>query len=184
MAPRVNVEEGPSLTSWELADAALGHIREHTAIADKLEAEKELLIKEVKDKYDGRIKERRASAATCAKALAEFAEVHRTEFGAIKSRQLSNGVIGFRQGTGTLETLKKMTWAKVLLTIKASRAWAAKYLRVKEEVNRAAILDALRGGTLKPADAQKMGVYMDQSEAFFYEINAEPAATIPAAKAG
>lgn len=184
MAPRVNVEEGPSLTSWELADAALGHIREHTAIADRLESEKDLLIQNIKDQYDGRIKERRASAATCAKALAEFAEVHRGEFGPVKSRQLSNGVIGFRQGTGTLETLKKMTWAKVLLTIKASRAWTAKFLRVKEEVNKIAILDALRGGTLKPADAQKMGVYMDQSETFFYEVTTEPAAQIPAAKAG
>jgi phage host-nuclease inhibitor protein Gam len=184
MAPRENVVDGPTITDWGLADAAIGHIREHTALADKLEAEKELFIKRIKDEYDPKIKDRRASAATCAKALKEFAEAHRAEFGATKSRQLSNGVIGFRQGTGTLETLKKMTWAKVLLTIRASRAWAAKYLRVKEEVNKAAILDAIRAGALKPADAQKMGVYMDVSEAFFYETNSEPAAAIPAAKAG
>ncbi len=196
MTPQKHVEEGPAIEGWEQADKFLGEVLTLEAQVQKIDGEKDEIVKLVKDLYvngdgddallrirlalklDGKgvdvtaagSKEKATRAALLAKGLQAFAEARKKELGDKKSKALNNGVLGFRLGTGTLETIKKMTWAKVLLTLQAAKSWKKRFVRVKEEVDKDALIAAIRNKALKAEEAQKIGVYLDKSDVFFYEV--------------
>jgi phage host-nuclease inhibitor protein Gam len=86
----------------------------------------------------------------------------------LKSIKLTHGVVGFRTGTPKLKTLAKWTWDRVLENIKALPSLKG-FLRVKEEVNKDAILSAYSEERLFPQDLRTLGVQVVQDEAFFVE---------------
>jgi len=88
-----------------------------------------------------------------------------------KSVEMVQGVIGYRTGMPKLKTLLRWTWAKVLDAIKA--AGITEFVRVKEEVDKEAILSAFAQERVTSADLKHFGVEVAQDEAFFVEPRLE-----------
>lgn len=83
-----------------------------------------------------------------------------------KSIEMIHGVVGYRTGTPKLKTLPKWTWDRVLEKLKEL---LPDFVRVKEEVNKEALIAAFGEGRLLPADGRGLGVMVVQDEAFFVE---------------
>lgn len=88
-----------------------------------------------------------------------------------KSLDMLHGVIGYRTGTPKLKALLRKTWDAVLQTLKAFGL--AQYVRVKEEVNKEAIIADSQAGNVDEATLKKIGVTVSQEESFFVEPKLE-----------
>lgn len=98
--------------------------------------------------------------------LQTWAEANPQEFINAESTALSGHRVGFRFGNYATKLLSKWTWAKVIAAIKAAPAETRdKYLRVKEEANKEAMIaDRADVETLK-----SLGVKIVQGRAFYLE---------------
>jgi phage host-nuclease inhibitor protein Gam len=107
---------------------------------------------------DQRIKEKSTTVQS-------WAEANPSEFGALKSLDVTHAVIGWRTGQPTLKTLAGWTWDRVLE--KLNLVAASTYIRLKEEVNKAAILADRE--SLGAEKLRGMGMRVVQDESFFIE---------------
>lgn len=103
--------------------------------------------------------------------LESWASANPAEFGKKKSIELLHGTVGYRTGTPKLKTLAKWTWDRVLEAIKTLGFDAL--VRVKEAVNKEAIIGAIGAGTFTDTEARAIGVQLVQDEAFFVEPKME-----------
>lgn len=99
----------------------------------------------------------------------KYALTHReTLFGRLKSAASHLGTYGFRTGNPTLKLLnRKWKWDDVLVTLKA--IGRTECVRTKEEANK----DALK--MLDDAELAKVGLRIEQAEAFYIEPNRDKA---------
>ncbi len=165
-------------------EACLGELARHTIQRDGLNAEMELRINEIRKKYEGKIESFSEKIEVCTEVLKDWAERHPDQFGKKKSIETVHGSVGFRFGQPQVKTKLKLTWAIVLEKIKAL-SLNAKYVRVKEEANKEAILadrDKKLNGPHGEYTIEDLGVRIVQDEAFFIEIKREPVGE-PVAKA-
>jgi phage host-nuclease inhibitor protein Gam len=95
---------------------------------------------------------------------AAWAEAHPDEFASKKSLAFVHATIGFRLGNPTLKPIAGMTWDKVLDLV---RRHAPQYVRVKEELDRAALISA--AGELGAENLKTIGLRPHQEERFFVE---------------
>jgi len=97
-----------------------------------------------------------------------WADAHPEEFATRKSIVMVHGTLGYRIGQPALKTIRGITWDKVLALLKA--AFPA-YVRVKEEIDREAILadrESLGSDALAAT-----GLRVEQAERFYVEVNRE-----------
>lgn len=167
MAKRVKpVLEIPTITTTEQADAVLMEIAER-------KRQMELINLDFKEQVDAL---KKTVAAACEpiieeiaqreQALIRFGEARKNElFSKKRSLELNFGTIGFRQST-CLKTLRKITWDQVLGLLKSSEDCdLTGCIRIKQEVDK----DALK--QLPPEKIAEAGCRLEQSDAFYYEIN-------------
>lgn len=120
----------------------------------------------VKEKYESRITKLQEEKGECFEVMQVYAEDnHEQLFSKKKSIEFTFGTIGFRTGTPRLQTRKGFKWAGVFELVKEN---FAKYIRIKEEVNKELIL-ADRNIT----DLKAMGLEVIQDETFYVEPNLE-----------
>ena len=91
-----------------------------------------------------------------------WAEAHPEEFGRLKSIEFPAGVIGFRTGSPKLKPLPKWTFDRVLDALRRTDTWRG-YIRVKEEVDK----EALLGAKLPATELRGMGLQILQEESFY-----------------
>lgn len=101
----------------------------------------------------------------------DWAEANPADFGKLKSVEMVHGTVGWRTGQPALKTLAGWTWDRVLEKLKTLPAMLD-FIRLKEEVNKAAILDARE--SLTPDALRALGVRVVQEEAFFVEPKLTP----------
>lgn len=170
------VDGTPAIQGWEGADRALGEIRALEAEVKTLEGRKQEELRRIQEKHDVGIQPKVERIGLLAKGLEEFAEFHRGDLGAQKSRKLNHGLVGFRLGNPALKTLPKFTWDKVLTCLKNSRL-GSRFVRVKEEVAK----DAIQSANLSESELKDFGCRMVQEERFFYEVKADSTVSTGAA---
>lgn len=132
----------------------------------KIKAEMDAVLKQTKDNYQALLtKCNEQLAARLPRALA-WAEANAHEFGTSKSLELLHATIGWRITPPSLKTLAGWTWDRVIEKIH-DLGLDALYLRVKQEVNKQAILaerDAIGTDQLR-----SFGVRVVQEEEFYVE---------------
>jgi phage host-nuclease inhibitor protein Gam len=112
---------------------------------------------------------------TCASqydALLEWAEANKkAEFSKPRFIETLHGKFGFGLSSPSLQLLSKETWETVLARLVGG---LKKYTRPKVEVNKVAILAAAKGDKpkLTPAKLSKLGLKMEQTDAFFLQLKA------------
>ena len=100
-----------------------------------------------------------------------YALNNRDEFGKKKSLYLRHGVIGFRTGTPKLKTLRGYTWDSVL---HLTKELLPDYIRHTEDLAK----DKLLAHRHQPEVNQlfgRLGIRVEQDEAFYLEPAAQPA---------
>ncbi len=88
-----------------------------------------------------------------------------------RSTDLTHARIGFRMGTPKVDKLKGFTWDAVLALVKGNKALARDFVRVKEELDKKAILDADQ--KTKQTLETKAKIVIVQEEVFFVEEHKE-----------
>lgn len=132
----------------------------------QLTAEMDLKIKTVKDHYQGQLSGLNESLGQKMPRALAWAEAHPEDFGKLRSIEMLHGTLGWRTNTPSLKTLSGWTWDRVLEKVKSTGIMPG-YLRIKEELNKQAILgdreivgdDGLRA----------IGLKVVQDEEFFVE---------------
>lgn len=131
-----------------------------------LKAEMDAHLKQVKDGYLDRLTALNDSIAHKMPGALAWAEAHPEDFGKLKSIEMLHGVIGWRTNTPSLKTLSGWTWDRVLDVVKKLPGLAG-YVRVKEEMNKQALLadrDALGADGLRA-----IGLKVVQEDEFYVE---------------
>ncbi len=100
-----------------------------------------------------------------------YCEQNRDEFGKKKSLELTHGTLSFRLGTKKVKAIRKFTLKSALETILGlPQATFGRYVRIKEELNREAIIEDETAGLLEEEQLKTMGLQVVQEETFGYDL--------------
>ncbi len=98
--------------------------------------------------------------------LEAWADANPEEFGKAESTTLSGHRVGWRLGNHTAKTLSKWTWDKVVAKLSELPAgWRKRYLRIKTEVNKEALVADRRAKRVLAS----IGVRIVQERRFYLE---------------
>lgn len=157
--------KAPTIKSREEIEALVGDLARLTNFQQQTTALMDQRITEVRAEYETQLAEAEQQKAALMEAARLWAEANPEEFGKTKSIEMLHGTMGWRLGNPTLKLVGKNTWAKVLEALKRLRY--RKFIRTKEEVDKAAIIARRR--TIKPATLAALGVKVGQEDEFFVE---------------
>jgi phage host-nuclease inhibitor protein Gam len=158
-------EQKTTINSWQEADFVLKQIGNLSQMAKKHEAEMNLKITKIQESSQPLIDKVAEEKIGLERNLQLFCESKREEFNEKKTKELSFGTVSFRIATPSLKTRKGFTWESVKSIVKSSKKLAEKFIKVKEDLNKQAILNA----DLRDSDLEKIGLIISQEESFYYE---------------
>ena len=141
----------------------------------KIQADRDAAVLEINERCAPDLAQCEELIKAHTEALRAWAEANPDQFPkGRKSLPMSNGVLGFRTGTPKLSLFSRaFTWEKVLQALRAASAWC-NYIRIKEEVDKEAILASHSQCLDKPtfeADLRRFGIKVSQDESFYVEPN-------------
>lgn len=135
-----------------------------------IEAAMNEAIEKVRSKYQEEILELKNQQEEVLPTLEAYAIATKDTWDG-RSMDLTHARIGFRIGTPKVDKLKGFTWDAVLALVKANKALARDFVRVKEELDKKAILDA--DPVTKKALEAKAKIIIVQDEIFYIEEHKE-----------
>lgn len=156
------------------AETLLGEVCSDTAELNALKAELDAQITDLRKEYEGYIDTLAKAIERKSGLLQQWADGSPEEFGAKKSIEFLHGRIGFRTGNPQLKTVTGWTFKRVLEVVQKT------FVRVKEELDKEAILSAHARGELDDKTLKACGLRVVQEEAFFVEPKLEQVATTAA----
>jgi phage host-nuclease inhibitor protein Gam len=140
------------------------------AFIARKEAEMNQKIQKIKEKYDEETKEARTTKKNLFEELKTFALLKPKLFDKKRSLGLVYGKIGFRTGTPKVMLLnRKYNWKTVIELLE--KIFGMKYLRVKTEPNKDAILSDAAQKQLSDSELAAVGLKIDQNEKFFIDVD-------------
>lgn len=152
------------------ADEAFAAFSKAQSEQQKIEAEMELAMTKVRQKYQDRLAELAEEQKEQFAVLESFALANRDElFDKKKSLELVHGVIGFRSGNPAVKNRKRFTWAAITEMLKE---FLPDYVRTKEEPDKERLL-ADREVAEVAEKFEKCGIVIVQDETFFVEPKKE-----------
>ena len=131
-----------------------------------IEAAMNEAIEKVRSKYQDEILELKNQQEEVLPTLEAYAIATKDTWDG-RSTELTHARIGFRMGTPKVDKLKGFTWDAVLELVKSNKALAKDFVRVKEELDKKAILDA--DPKTKQTLEAKAKIVIVQDETFFVE---------------
>ena len=158
-------QQQSTIKDWQEADTNLKAIGNIDQAIKKLESEMNLKITAIQEKYQPDIDKYNEEKIGLERNLQLFCEEKRDEFDDKKSKELSFGIVSFRNSTPALKTLKGYTWEAVKNVVSKTKKYAAKFIKTKTDLNKQAILNA----GLKESELAKIGCVVTQEENFYYE---------------
>jgi phage host-nuclease inhibitor protein Gam len=150
------------------AEQFFAEYAEAAAKFDKLNAELELKLTAIRQKYQDALNATGLLKAEAYKKLEAFGLQNKELFTERRSMEFTHGRLGFRIGQPALKTLKGFTWTVVQTLLKRV---APEYVRVVEEPAKDMILaDREKLGSEKLAE---LGLQVVQAESFYVEPKTE-----------
>lgn len=159
------------MKDWDDINESLRQIRELQAAIDQAVGEYNEEDAKRRKALDEFCNPRRAEIEKLENGMQDFCEGNRDEFGKKKFRELPNGRVDFRMGTPKVKSNKGFTWKAVLELIKRSR-FAELYVRMREDVNKEAIIADYTSQKVTNDDLNEIQVQVQQEETFGYSYNA------------
>jgi len=165
---KIKPVEGPQ-TRAEM-EALVREIAATTAERNRLVACLDGEIAIVKENYEAEIGDLGTVIEDKTREALAWAEANPGEFGDKKSIEFLSGTVGWRVGNPTLKTLAGWTWDRVREKLCSTPALRNTYIRVKEEVNKEALL---ADRDIATESFRALGVRVERSESFFVDPKVE-----------
>lgn len=137
-----------------------------TVRLDEEQARLNLDLARAREVHEAALTALNADVAEHTATVRAWSDAHPEEFATRKSIVMVHGTLGYRIGQPSLKTIRGVTWDKVLALLKA--AFPA-YVRVKEEIDREAILADREA--LGEENLGTLGLRVEQAERFYVEVN-------------
>ena len=168
------------VTTWEGANKALAVLREGARQKALRNTDAEQRIAEIQAERDEAVAPLDTQEKAVTKALEGFVADHREDLGEAKTRELTNGILGFRLGQPKVQTLnKRWTTERVIEAIQAKAGRFRRFVRSKVTLDKEAVLTAVRAERplVKEDELALIGLAIKQSERFVCEPKLEEART-------
>lgn len=172
---------GRAIETRAQMETLVGEIAELKIKERQLSADLDAETQAVRERYEAPLAAVRAQQDDKVALAQGWAEQNPEEFGKLKSIAFTHGTVGFRTGTPKLKPLTGWTWDRVLEKLKT--LGHGPWLRVKEDVNKEAILSAHAEGAVFDADLRNFGCRVVQEESFYVEPKLTEVETRETAKA-
>ena len=130
---------------------------------DKLQAEMNLRLTAVREKYEAELAELAETVTAETARLRDWADANPSLFDAARSLKLLHGTIGYRLGNWAVKLIRgfKMERAVAL----AKTILGPSFVRTKEELDKDSIL--AERARIPPAQLASCGLRLEQAEAFY-----------------
>jgi len=164
-------ETKPTIADWSECDRVLGEVRQMDILAKQFEARKDEAVQAAAKAFDNDLACLADERKPKALAIGRFCTKHRKEFGDAKSKQLDNGVVGWRLGNHRCELLNgKLSVKDVLIKLcRAGKKLAKRYTRVVIDLWKQHVIDDYKAGKVTDADLADVGLRVTQTERFFID---------------
>jgi len=165
----------PALADWSAVDVVLGQLCEIEARRDMMTGEMNEALARLRADFQAEL-DRLASEAKSREAqVQQYCEAHRAEFAQKRSRELTHGTVSFRFSPPSCVLLnRKWKWESVKQAVKgAANSVLRKCIRVKEEIDKEAILAAYAAKKTSTAEMADVGVKIASQETFGIELKYE-----------
>lgn len=169
------------LTTREDAEKALHDVRKATISKNSLQLEIEREKQKIDERYRDRLEALSATITNSVSDLERWASENQPEFGDRKSLAMTHGTIGWRTGMHKLVKTVRTKWDD--LVDKVEVALGAFAVRVAREVNKEAIIDGYKSGTVTLEQLSRAGLLVNQDETFFVDPRLEELDTTVEVKA-
>lgn len=179
---RVKPAAEPVLKSWEEVDAATSELRDLSIKRAAIEARLAAQLDRYREGAKQRTDPLDARASRLEHDVREFCDAHASDFAVEpRSRKLTKAVVGFRKSSA-IDPLPGWTLKKVVELLqqmvedfrksrKLKDALAIlSFLRIKTELNKEAVRNALTAGTLTEDQLAKWGLRDKETDAFYIEF--------------
>ncbi len=103
--------------------------------------------------------------------LEKFVIANKNEFEKERSREMMHGIIGLRRSTPKIAMLNRKYNSNTVLKLLKKVKWGKPLLRTKEEIDKEKLLAAHAGKQLNDEKLAAVGLKVDATENFFYNIN-------------
>lgn len=160
-------EQKSTLKSWEDADDILKDIAEVDSNIKIRTAEMNKKINEIQSKEQPAIDKLNEKKLSLETNLKLFCTEKRGDFDLTKSKNLSYGIVSFRNSTGALQPLKGFTWKSIENIIEKMKKYKDDFLKKTTKIDK----DAIKNANLKESELAKIGLHIHQEENFYYEIH-------------
>lgn len=162
--------EAVEINDWDHANSAIASIGIAQALIKESEARHEQIEQARKEQLAKEIAPHVANIEKLTNGLQAFAVAHREEFGKKKSRELVNGILGFRTSNPSVTQIPKFK-KDVSIAIISQTDLADDLIRIKADINKESVLAKYSTGELDDKKLKEFGLRVEQDESFFIEVS-------------
>ncbi|MGK9367561.1 host-nuclease inhibitor Gam family protein [Melioribacter sp. Ez-97] len=160
------------LRNFDDVNNALREIAECDSFIADREIKMNEKINELKSAYEEETSEARSRKLALEKELEKFCIKNKNEFGSARTKNLLFGKIFFRTTPPKVSLLNRKYTVATAVEL-ASKLFKNKYVRIKKELDKDAILASYAAKEIDDERLAAIGLKIDQQEKFGYEINWE-----------
>ena len=169
MAKRTSKVTGQGLSATAYQEALTNYALADANAAKKL-AQMNMELARIREKFEQDITLYTDQKNQAFDMVCHYCMSHRGEmFTTARHIETPWGKVGFRTGTPKLKTLPKYTWERVL---EKTEQLMPQFVRIKKEVDKEHLLLSRTDENVMP-HLSGIGVYVDQDETFYIELNKE-----------
>lgn len=161
-----------AIKNFDDVNNALKEIAKYDSFISEQEIKMNEKINELKSRYEDETADARAKKLALEKELEKFCKQNKNEFGSQKSKTLLFGKIFFRTTPPKVCLLNRKYTITTAIEL-ASKLFRDKYIRIKKELDKDAILASYAAKEIDDERLAAIGLKIDQQEKFGYEINWE-----------
>lgn len=155
-----------TLESFDEVDEALLKLAEYKAFVQHEEAILNDGLQKTREEFDQKVATQRERAATIESNIEGFCIQHKDEFERTRSKELTHGIVSFRTTPPKVAFLNRKYGYSTVIELIKRLGFQKKYLRVKEEVDKEAILADSAAKQLSDEKLAACGLKIDQTEQF------------------
>ena len=153
----------PKIQTREQAEAAMDALAIASHRRDKLEAEMNLRLTAVREKYETEMAELAVSIKTETERLHAWADSHPEAFDSSRSVKLLHGVVGYRLGNWAVKLIRGFKLERAVALVKSVLGPA--YVRTGDELDKELVL--ADRAHIPPEALTSCGLRLEQAEAFY-----------------
>lgn len=172
MKLRKNLKEKSDL-SLDQVDSLLFELGNLTRSVQRVETRVEKTIKNAKERGKNETGEDMKRMKQIEKDVRLFISSNPQLFKVSKTKKMNHGEIGLRKSPGAVKYLTGWTKDKIIEALKKSRALAEKYLSIKYDLNKTALIAGFKDNTLTPVRAEKYGIGFSDADEPFVKVTIE-----------